>query len=180
MRILGISILALGVAALVVAGVVYAQQGPGGGRGEGGPGMGPGGPGGQGGQGQMLLRLFDKNKDGQISEREWAAVFNTIDADGDGILSKDELAEARDEVREENQKRMFERFDEDGDGVITKDEFPGPDQRFDKIDADGDGKITPEELADAHKKAAEMMKKNAGKKGQGGMEMRLMKKQGQE
>ena len=117
-------------------------------------------------RGGLFLRVFDANKDGQISEQEWASVFKKMDKDGDGVLSKEELEESRGMVRQEAEKRIFQRFDADDSGTISKDEFPGRDERFDKIDANADGELSPEELQEATAKRHEMMKQR-GERGRG-------------
>ncbi len=142
----------MAIVTLVVA-VSFAQSKPG--KGE--------APAGRNRPGDLLLRVFDANKDGQISEREWASVFNKIDKDGDGVLSKEELDESRKTMRQEAGKRIFQRFDADNSGTISKDEFPGQDDRFDKIDTNGDGELSPEEMKEAAAKRHEMMKEHGGR-----------------
>ncbi len=57
-------------AVVLVFAVSFAQEGPG-------KGEGPGGQFNRGhmGRGRLLLRMFDANRDGQISEREWVNVL---------------------------------------------------------------------------------------------------------
>ncbi len=142
-------VMAMAVIIFLVVVVSFAQQGP--------------GVHGQRGPGNLMLRIFDANRDGQISEREWTNVFDKIDEDGDGILSTEELEESRRRVREEAGKRIFEKLDADGDGTISKEEFPGPDDRFNKIDSNSDGEVTPEELKGAGEKLRGMREGQHGK-----------------
>jgi Ca2+-binding EF-hand superfamily protein len=125
--------------------------------------QGPGRGEGRKGEGGLALRVFDTNGDGQIGEREWLSVFEKIDKDGDGILSKEELEESRREAREEARKRMFERFDADGSGTISREEFPGPDERFAGMDTNSDGELSPEETKDAAVKMRGMRERQAGR-----------------
>jgi hypothetical protein len=68
---------------------------------------GPGGGGGRGALREKLLEKFDKDGDGKLSEEERAAardaiidrIFQKFDADGNGQLSKDELRAALKELR---------------------------------------------------------------------------------
>ncbi len=75
---------------------------------------------------------MDANSDGQVDAEEFAAfssaraaeraatLFERLDADGDGLVSRDAL-EARGGGR--NIGRMIRRFDEDGDGGLNEAEF---------------------------------------------------------
>ncbi len=56
------------------------------------------------------------------------ALFETLDADGDGLLSKEEAQKAADRAprlkdRPELLERLFDRMDSDGDGKLSKDDF---------------------------------------------------------
>ena len=59
------------------------------------------------------------------------SVNKTVDADGDGLLDKDEFAGL---------------FDLDGDGVIDANEAAKARALFAMVDKDGDGQLTEEEL----------------------------------
>ncbi|MEL7026781.1 MAG: EF-hand domain-containing protein [Pseudomonadota bacterium] len=76
---------------------------------------------------------MDANGDGSVDAAEFAAFaaaqaseraaerFDRLDADGDGLLSRDVL-EAR-QSRGRGIERMIERFDTDGDGGLSEAEF---------------------------------------------------------
>ncbi len=92
-------------------------------------------------------------------------VFDTADADEDGVVTKEELTAVLGDAGG-NIDELFSQVDADGDGVITKAEDeaflesmnasastgrpappPPPDQVFDTADADGDGYVTEDELS---------------------------------
>ena len=89
-------------------------------------------------EGATLFKRFDQNGDGKIAsdempEHRWAAawgghMFDQIDADKDGKITKAEFTAAGD--------RMFQQLDKNGDGVIERDELKMPMH-------DGDGAPVP-------------------------------------
>lgn len=112
------------------------------------------------------LEQWDTNSDGVVTraEAEAAAVerarklFDTLDADKDGSLTKQELEAAREKrhaAMREHAEDRFKAADSDGDGRLSKAEtekgMPMLARRFDALDADKDGALTSEELA-AHKR----------------------------
>uniref|UniRef100_A0A0E0L1X1 EF-hand domain-containing protein n=1 Tax=Oryza punctata TaxID=4537 RepID=A0A0E0L1X1_ORYPU len=94
---------------------------------------------------ERVFRKFDANGDGRISRAELAALFGSVGH----AVTDDEVA------------RMMQEADSDGDGYISLGEFaaisasPANDaaveedlrQAFSVFDADGNGVITPAELA---------------------------------
>ena len=111
-------------------------------------------------------------------------LFSAIDANGDGVVTKDEFNGAelgriiREAMRDAMQKaglggrggegkakgaEAFKRMDKDGDGKLSRDEFPRP-QVFDKIDKDADGFLDQEELGEAMRR----MRERGGKGGRRG------------
>lgn len=96
-------------------------------------------------------------------------LFTMADADGDGKVTKAELATALERPRRDDRDKMFAKIDANGDGTISKDEFaafeppappgqedgeknrrrPGPnvDEMFKRMDRNGDGSITKDEMA---------------------------------
>jgi hypothetical protein len=108
----------------------------------------------------------DKDRNGYIDRVEaqflgerMVTHFDRIDADSDGRLSREELAQARQKARRGGQKMrghmayqrgLFVGMDDDGDGAITRAELgekmPRWSENFASIDANSDGKLSKEEL----------------------------------
>lgn len=87
----------------------------------------------------------------QVTERAEAGVdrfFDRFDADEDGAVTQEEIAEAREAQNEERRARMAERI-------------------FERMDADGDGTVSEEEFADAAGRLREHM--GRGGEGRGGL-----------
>lgn len=124
---------------------------------------------------ERLMENFDINKDGSITPDEVlqhrADIFSSVDADGDGELTKDELSKLGD-MRKEMRKQAREEMDNDGDENRGKERHAmrgdhdgkrhhdgergerhgkkgrhggqGPD--FSRLDTDGNGSVSVEEF----------------------------------
>jgi len=127
-----------------------------------GPGDGPRG-------GRMLERL-DSNGDGAVDQAEIKqmrqTLFQRLDADADGRVTKQEAQVAMDDAqarREERRQRdqadgplmmagprlagMLWQADTDNDGQVTEAEFlAAPMPMLERLDDNGDGRITADEL----------------------------------
>lgn len=114
-------------------------------------------------------------------------LFKMADANGDGKVSKEELAAALDKQRKAGREKMFEAMDANHDGNVSKEEFmafeppqppggkgeggkgegpkgprqPSVDQMFKHFDLNGDGFITEDEI----KQAKEQRQGKEGKDG---------------
>jgi Ca2+-binding EF-hand superfamily protein len=91
-------------------------------------------------EGSKLFTKLDENSDGKIAENEmpqrhWARfggqMFDRMDADKDGQVTKAEFQAAGD--------KMFQRMDKNGDGIIEKDEM--------SQGKHGDGEVPPADQA---------------------------------
>ncbi len=132
---------------------------------------------GMGDHGPMHMLNFeeiDADKDGKVTEEEFAAFrvaeFAKADTNADGQISAEELAarhiaEVTSRAAEMSAK-MIERMDEDGNGQLSPEEMqdgPRPVSLFERADADGDGALTQAEVDATIKK----MRGKHGRHGQG-------------
>jgi hypothetical protein len=97
--------------------------------------------------GEKRMKRLDTNNDGMISRDEWKGkpeVFDKIDKNGNGSLTREELGAAA-----RRQTERLNQMDTNNDGKISRDEWKGPPKRFDRLDANGDEVISKEELRSA-------------------------------
>jgi len=93
---------------------------------------------------EEILKKFDKDGDGELSEEEKAAMkeamekhrgkhgkggrpskeemLKKFDADGDGKLNKEERTAAREAMKKRFREEALKRFDKDGDGELNEEE----------------------------------------------------------
>ncbi|OGV70281.1 MAG: hypothetical protein A2283_00265 [Lentisphaerae bacterium RIFOXYA12_FULL_48_11] len=88
---------------------------------------------GQRGKGPMngeMLKKFDKDGDGKLSDEEKTAakaawdkqMLEKFDKDKDGKLSDEEKEAAKNARKDEMKKKMLEKFDKDKDGKLSDEE----------------------------------------------------------
>jgi len=113
-----------------------------------------------GAQGPRVRRAFsaaDRNQDGFVDRAEWEQqrdlIFQRLDTDKDGRLSREEMQQGRPQAarpRAEAQgasasvvrQDRFSRLDTDKDGFVSRAEFnAASDQIFARCDKNGDGRI---------------------------------------
>ena len=118
-----------------------------------------------------IMSHLDKDESGTISLSEFQmpegrdAPDMRMDLNGDGRLSRDEVADA---ISQHSEKALarFDEADLDGNGVVTSDERRQA--TFNRIDSDADGQITKSEMRKARKEMGKRMKRH-GKKGKSSM-----------
>jgi Ca2+-binding EF-hand superfamily protein len=112
-----------------------------------------------------IMNAIDTDHDGVFSVAEIAAAptaLITLDKDGDGALSAQELR-PRQQTPAERAQHLFDEWDTNQDGALLKEELPDRMQEsFDKIDTNHDGKI---DMAEA---TAYMASQPQGRGGPGG------------
>ena len=104
---------------------------------------------------------FDKNRDGKVDATEVPSSkwIETMDRNGDGVLTRDEVDQGMDQKRSEDSLGFIERFDADRDGKVSREEFKGPGKLFERFDANADGFVDRAELDAAPKKKGRKGKK---------------------
>lgn len=121
------------------------------------------------GEAEEMFRQMDMNGDKNISKEEFFAaprlerlpeekrkvIFERLDGDGDGMISRKEISRMRNDA-ERKAVEGFRKLDTDGSGGLDFEEFSQgeffsklPERRrrqmFDRMDTDGSGEITAED-----------------------------------
>jgi hypothetical protein len=87
---------------------------------------------------------LDSNHDGRLTLAEWhgsAIVFDALDANGDGTLTREEAIGANTAGQTE-----FTNLDVNGDGAIARAEWQWNAAAFDRLDANHDGRLSLQEF----------------------------------
>jgi len=91
-----------------------------------------------------MMKRFDTNEDGKLTQEELDGARNKLlsdhDGDKDGKLTLAEFEKLWLEVKRQRMVRSFQRIDKDGDASITLDEFLKPYSRIvERMDRNDDG-----------------------------------------
>jgi len=101
---------------------------------------------------RYVLQTLDADHDGTLSAHEIAAAsaaLRTLDRNGDGELTPDELEPPRTDAGASPEQLVTQlmSFDRNGDGVLTPEELPERMRSiFTRADKNKDGKLTPDEI----------------------------------
>ena len=106
------------------------------------------------GRGMMFKELMDADGDGSVSKQEVAGFHEDqvkkADKNRDGSLSAEEFTVMQENIAEEMRKiheqKRFERMDANGDGKVTAEELTAHHgAMFDRMDRNDDGMIGPDD-----------------------------------
>ena len=105
----------------------------------------------EGPPGARMFHKFDPQRTGSVTLEQFVGHrehrFESLDADGDGRVTRAELDARRAGDPPEQVAATFARFDTNGDGAITRAEWnAGETARFVRIDANHDGSVTRDEF----------------------------------
>jgi Ca2+-binding EF-hand superfamily protein len=93
---------------------------------------------------------MDKDGDGKVSRQEFqgpAPMFDRVDADKDGFITKAEVAAFRPGPGTPAQlAQRIKSMDKNGDGKTTREEFTGFGPNFERADTNKDGVVDADEL----------------------------------
>ena len=121
----------------------------------------------QPGRGGGFMGMFDKDKDGKVTKKEFPGpdnIFDQFDKNGDGAIDESEAPKGPPPGGQGGPQMQsgrtpqgmigdqpgqgggfMGRFDKDKDGKVSKEEFTGPDNIFDQFDKNKDGFIDKSE-----------------------------------
>jgi Ca2+-binding EF-hand superfamily protein len=107
-------------------------------------------------RGAAMFEQLDADNDGKITKAEMSAgrerMFKRLDKNGDGAVDEAEVEQARQMIKdraataEVRLSGQWRRMDKDGDGKVSAAEFQARSVMFDLADRNGDGTITENEI----------------------------------
>ncbi len=117
--------------------------------------------------GSPMLKRVDSNNDGLIQLSEFKAQadqkFAKMDADGNGLVTKEERQALKKQKRETRALKKFAKADSNSDGSLSEEEFMAAraaraERMKQKRDVNGDGQLNQDDR-DARKKMRKKMRK---------------------
>ncbi|MEL7150425.1 MAG: EF-hand domain-containing protein [Pseudomonadota bacterium] len=124
----------------------------------------------------MTFETLDVDGSGEITLEDLTALrdnrFAELDSNGDGSISQDEFVAHQVARSEERAARMFERLDADGDGTLSRDVIENEgrgrsgERMISRFDEDNSGGISAEEFEEAKARIGERRKGGKGGHGQ--------------
>lgn len=96
-------------------------------------------------QADRMMRL---RKDVSEEVRDPSRWFDIVDANGDGVLDREEVVGARDRVREDGVNRRFDARDVNKDGVLNEEDVDLRLKKLEGLDSNGNGAVSQKEIAE--------------------------------
>jgi Ca2+-binding EF-hand superfamily protein len=107
-------------------------------------------------RGAAMFERLDADKDGKITKAEMSAgrerMFKRLDRNGDGVIDENEVEQARRVIEdraasaEARLSGQWRRMDKDADGKVSAAEFQARSAMFELADRNGDGVVTKDEI----------------------------------
>lgn len=120
------------------------------------------------------FETLDVDGSGEITAEDLAALrdqrFAELDTNGDGTVSQDEFVAAQAARTEERAAQMFERLDADGDGTLSRDVIENGrrggfgERMLSRLDGDDSGGISAEEFEEARARFQDRRQGGHGKR----------------
>jgi ankyrin repeat protein len=101
--------------------------------------------------GRAFIQIFDKDKDGRVSEAEFPGRdmgLERFDTNNDGYIDETE-APTSPPAKDTRDTGFVQKYDQDNDGKVSMEEFPGGCVGFEKYDRNKDGYIDQIEAPEA-------------------------------
>ncbi|MEM7718234.1 MAG: EF-hand domain-containing protein [Pseudomonadota bacterium] len=126
------------------------------------------------GEERPSFETLDVDGSGEITTEDLTTLrdqrFAEIDGNGDGSISQDEFIAAQAARTEERATRMFDRLDADGDGTLSRDVIENGrrgdfgERMLTRLDADNSGGISAEEFEEAQARFQDRRRGDHGKR----------------
>lgn len=95
-----------------------------------------------------IARIVRLRADMSEEARDPSRWFDIVDANGDGVLDREEVAGARDRIREDGHNKLFDAQDANKDGVLNEQDVYLRLKKLEALDSDGDGAVSDKEVSE--------------------------------